>query len=276
MFADDSNLFVSGKNLDSLQHQVITALGDISRWLAANRLSLNVKKTNFMLFTSMKKSLRPNLNINIMGEEIHEVEHTKFLGIILDNHLNWKEHIKYLTSKMAKSVGIFAKTRKYFNKAVLTTLYYSFLYPYLLYGNIIWGGANATTLHPIYRIQKIVIRLMCNLKRRTSLSPHFKIEKILKVKDIHNYLITIFMFKYTEGSLPRIFDSFFQINQSIHLHHTRQSSHFHCPIYKSRAGNEFLKKSGVNIWNNIVLNSRNIYKIGVLKTLTREEILEMY
>ena len=107
LFADDTNIFGQHKNLQ----QLITMLNDellcLSKWFAANRLSLNIKKTNYIIFSSSRKKIPTNLpNLNINGNVNERVRYAKFLGIYIDDHLDWSEHIQQITSKVAKNVGI--------------------------------------------------------------------------------------------------------------------------------------------------------------------------
>ena len=126
LFADDSNLFLSGKNTDQVQQMMDDELKDIVIWLRANKLSLNISKTHYMLFSN-KKVIQPNVTIEINGQPITCVTKTKFLGVIIDNKLTWKEHISYICGKVAKGIGIISKVRKYLNKNTLLDLYYSFI-----------------------------------------------------------------------------------------------------------------------------------------------------
>ena len=72
---------------------------------------------------------------------------------MLDSGLTWKNHITYTAKKIAKSIGILTKAKQVLNKATLLQLYYLFIYPYLIYCNIIWGFASHTTLWPLFRLQ---------------------------------------------------------------------------------------------------------------------------
>ena len=144
LFADDTNLFCSGKDLETIQMEINTELTKISTWLKVNKLSLNIKKTHYMVFTRNK--FRHQLNIRIDGHPIDEVHKTKFLGVFIDNKLNWKDHVSYLIGKISKGIGMIIKARQYLNKKDLLALYYSFIYPYLIYCNHIWGCIYKSSL----------------------------------------------------------------------------------------------------------------------------------
>ena len=112
LFADDSNLFAHGKKLEDAAETLNNALPKILDWLRANRLSLNIDKTHYMIFSPTNKDT-PKIDITIDGNTINETKECKFLGIIVDHKLNWKSHIESTSKKVAKSVGILCKARKY-------------------------------------------------------------------------------------------------------------------------------------------------------------------
>src|SRR6218665_953735 len=102
-----------------------------------------------------------NNNIMIAGNNIEQVKSTKFLGLYIDEHLTWNEHIKVTSNKIAKNIGIIAKNIGIIRKiyyllpsSVLTSLYYTLVYPYLLYGNIIWASNYDTRVKPMVLLQK--------------------------------------------------------------------------------------------------------------------------
>ena len=126
-----------------------------------------------MTFGNKNKIGKIKPKIYIDGEPLEIVEKTKFLVIILDSSLNWHEHLLYTSKKVAKTIGILSRARQFFNKKTLTQLYYSFAYPYLIYCNIIWGNASKTNLWPLFKLQKMAIRMISNTKRRISTQPDF-------------------------------------------------------------------------------------------------------
>ena len=153
-FADDSNLFLNGKDIIQLEQELNEILANISEWLKVNKLSLNVKKTHYMIFSNKKAKERPSIQLKIDGETLSEVKKTKFLGVVIDNKLSWKDHVNYISGKIARGIGILIKARKFINKDALVTLYYSFIYPYLLYCNHIWGSSCSQNLQRLFVLQK--------------------------------------------------------------------------------------------------------------------------
>ena len=154
LFADDSNLITNGNTIANLENTINNEIPILVQWLQTNRLSLNLKKTHIMVFGQSARQVDHQIKIQIEGETLEVVKHTKFLGLVLDNSLNWKIHTAQISSKIAKSVGIISRARQLLNAKILKQLYYSFLYPYLTYCIIIWGSSSDITLWPIFRIQK--------------------------------------------------------------------------------------------------------------------------
>ena len=138
LFADDTNLFYRGKDLTVLVQEINNGLSQISLWLKSNKLSLNIKKTHFMVFH--RKKIDGDIKIKIDDEEIDWVYKTKFLDVIIDHKITWKEHVTYVSGKMSRSIGILIKARNCLNKHAMMTLYYSFIYPYMTYCNNVWGS----------------------------------------------------------------------------------------------------------------------------------------
>jgi hypothetical protein len=146
------------------------------------------------------KHRNKNIKIKINNEQLEIVQKTTFLGLILDSQINWKLHIECTTKKVAKVIGIISRAKQFLNKKTLVQLYFSFAYPYLIYGNLLWGSTSASTLWLLFKIQKIIIRIIGNIKRRETTQYEFKKLKILRLPDIFNYSAAIFMHKYQKTS----------------------------------------------------------------------------
>ena len=128
VFADDTILFYSHKNIDTLNKTVNQELKKIARWLSANTLTLNIKKTHFIIFKSKKRKLNQTVSIKINEQPIELVKYTKFLGVYIDEELSWKHHIDHVVSKTSQMTGIMAKVRHYLslktNSRQFITLWY--------------------------------------------------------------------------------------------------------------------------------------------------------
>ena len=156
LYADDTNIFYSCENIDDLCRIVNVELGCVMQWFISNRLSVNIKKTNFVMFGNQAK-LKNITNCKIFMEniEIVQTNTAKFLGVSIDSNLTWKNHIDSITKKVAKSVGIIKRIRHCLPNNILHTLYNTLILPYINYCNIIWAKTKVTRNNKYTAPQKI-------------------------------------------------------------------------------------------------------------------------
>ena len=126
-------------------------LTKIVEWLNVNKLSLNVKKTYYMIFSLFRNRIFNDTDIKINGQMVACVACTKFLEVLIDEKLSWANHNKSIKMKISKGTGILNKAKKYIK---LVTLYHSFIYPYLTYCLEVWGGAGNVYLLSLFKLQK--------------------------------------------------------------------------------------------------------------------------
>ena len=153
LFADDTNIFCSHRNTNRLVSIANDELAKIVTWLKAHKLSLNLTKTNFMIFHPRQKKINVEVPLVMENTIIKQVVETKFLRVIIDQHLSWKSHISFVSEKISKTVGIIAKARFYLSSKLLLTLYYSPVHPYLTYCNVAWSSTCCSNLNCIYLLQ---------------------------------------------------------------------------------------------------------------------------
>ena len=276
LFADDTNCFITGRDLPLLMSKINIDLSNISTWLKSNRLSLNVDKTHFILFKPKKKKISDTIDIRIDNKLISEVSQCKFLGVIIDNKLSWEHHVLYIKKKISKVIGILYKSRDVLCHSQLLSLYKTLLEPYIFYCNIIWSGSCTYVLSPLIKVQKQAIRCICFLKRNASTQSFFKKLNVFNLSQLRIYCIDLFMFKYYHNMLPKIFDNFFIKNSSVHAFNTRQSNLFHVPIFKSNLSKSFIRYFGVLCWNNVIRNVKVDSKVSPFKKALRSFINQEY
>ena len=133
-----------------------------------------MKKTNFKIITSQQK---PTIhNINVLN--IDRKTCIKYLGIYLDEHLNWKTQIAHVQGKLTKNLGILYQLRNHLNLKMLRQLYYALIYPYLNYGAMCWGNTYQTNLNTISTNQNKCIRSIFFASKQEPSSPYYQILEI--------------------------------------------------------------------------------------------------
>jgi len=119
LFADDTNIFMADHDLTTLINMVNNELILLNTWFTVNKLSLNVEKTNFILFTGRYKkfdnSILINNGVKINDKIIKQVQSAKFLGVYIDQHLSWSEHISQVKTKISKNCGVLNKLKHFYH-----------------------------------------------------------------------------------------------------------------------------------------------------------------
>ena len=133
MLADDSTLPMEGRNIHDIITTLNNELNSLNVWLGAIKLSINVSNIHYMVFHRARRKNNNHSNIFMNNSMLTKVNYTKFLGIILDNKLNWINNIYYIKNKIAKGMRILLKAGNVLNNKVLFQLYHSIVFPYLIY-----------------------------------------------------------------------------------------------------------------------------------------------
>ena len=180
LFADDTSIYYDSDNLINLQKVVNRELRKVRKWLDANRLSLNISKTNYAIFHSPSRRIDEFIRIKLGSQTLTRVDYIKHLGVLVDSTLSWKPHITELSKSLARTTGIFFKIRHYISRETLKLLYYSLLYSFISYAIVVWGLTHPTVLDCLYKLQKKVVRAVSFKDRYAHLTPLFHKLKILK------------------------------------------------------------------------------------------------
>ena len=193
--ADDANLFSSHGNIRDLFNNVNLELNKIAVWFKANKLSLNEGKTKYTFFHKFRQKDNiplklPMLAIN--GKVIERTTSIKFLGILFDEYLSWKNHISVVENKISKNIGILHQAKNVFGKVSLKTLYFSFVHSYLNYGNIAWGCTIRTKLKKLASKQRQAIRVIYAAEYTRG---KMKEMKVLNIYKLNISQVLTFMFK---------------------------------------------------------------------------------
>ena len=125
LFADDTNIYYESSSLDKLESTINRELNKLYLWLNVNRLSLNIDKTNFIVFHPYNKPVKKRITIKINNKAIIEKEYIKYLGVLIDSTLIWKHHVSNISKKISCSIGIMYKLRPFLPLKVLKNVYYS-------------------------------------------------------------------------------------------------------------------------------------------------------
>ena len=262
LFADDTNIFATGKNLTELTNMLNTELAKINQWIQCNRLSLNIEKTNYMIMADPRnKVYHENCKITINGQNIIRVHNTKFLGVIIDESMSWKHHIEYICNKTSKCIGILLRARQVLYGHTLLMLYNALIKPHFIYCVTIWGNTYNKYFHKIHLVQKKVIRIITRSEFYAHTAPLFRAKHIMTIYSLHDYFTGIFVYKSLNNDLPLSLCNIFFRNTS------ERSSHNLRSVYHRKKSTQFsIKIVGTKIWNNL---SRECKQCVALKSFKK-------
>ena len=203
LFADDMCLFYSNKDYKQVEKDINNALENIANWLKANKLTLNVKKSNFILFNTQKNIKdNPKIKICIGNSELEQKNSAKYLGIYFDKRLSWDTHIEYINNKINRSIGIIKTVRYFVQENTLKNIYYSFVKPYINYGILAWGTSTNVHLETLNKSIKRSIQAILFKGKYDSVKPYYKYLQILPLLDNIKFLRGKFMWNLTNHKLP--------------------------------------------------------------------------
>ena len=194
-------------------------------------------KTKFMIFHNKNKKIQnivPAVNIIL----IERVQNFNYLGIVINEQLNWNTHIDILRRKISRQIGIFYKLKHFLPCSVLKTLYHCFLLPFCTYGILVWGS-NTSRLSIL---QKKALRIITNSKYNSHTNPLFKSTQFLKVADIFKLQALKFYFQHCHNQLPFFLQQIpFSYRSDIHLYYTRNKTSLNTNRTKTKSANASLR-----------------------------------
>ena len=230
----------------------------VDEWLKTNNLSLNYDKTEFLV-VNKSKSKGGSLNLRIGKNDIAQVKHVKYLGVIIDDDLTWKPHIHNQCSKIAHSNWAFTNLRKYVNLSTLKCAYYGLIYPHLQYCYSLWGQASKTSLKPVQTLQNKALKIMTNTRWHHSASPLYQTLQFLKFNDIVKLQLAKIMHSVHNNNISNLYFGFSKV-EKFHRYCPRTStkSNFVQTSARTEKGKSTISFTGPKIWREVPSDMKNL------------------
>ena len=231
LFADDTTVYLADPNINTVLNNMSIDLNALTEWFRANKLSLNIAKTNYMIFTNAPQNI-PQHTLQIGTETIVKVECIKFLGIMIDQNMKWLDHIAYCKSKLASGLYTLNASKRMLSCEHLKSLYYTLIHPHLNYGTMLWASTSTSQVQKLQILQNKAVRAITLSKYNASATPIYKNLKILPINGMFKLQLGKLMYRHSNNSLPTPLLKLFTPNRDIHSHNTRHSMDPH--IQKSK------------------------------------------
>ena len=152
-FVDDTNLLYTNNSIKKLNKMLNKGLKNLTNSLNANKISLNVGKTEMILFKPIRKLLDCQLKLKLNGKRLYQTLPVKYCGIKVDQYLNWQDHINNIAIKLNKANAMLYKVRQFVNEKTLISIYHAIFDSHLNYASIVWGQTK-TSINRVFTAQR--------------------------------------------------------------------------------------------------------------------------
>lgn len=235
LYADDTNIFIIDDSRDEAVDKANVVLQSVKKYMLSNMLHINTEKSCFMHFAPNSRGNNHNESfqtdeVKIGHKCLTEVQSVRFLGVIIDNNLTWKEHISYLQNKLKISIGVLKRIKPYIPERIFKTVYHSLFSSHMTYCISVWGGAAKTHIDKLFRLQKRCVRLLFGGKNdaptgavaeinsaasvksycKEHTKPIFFKNEILTIQNMYSYQTSMEITKILKHRTPRSLHSLFQ------------------------------------------------------------------
>ena len=282
-FADDTAILYPNQSLKQLQKHVNIDLKLLCKWLKANKISLNASKTELMIFRNPHKIINFNLKIKIDGKIIFPSQKIKYLGIILDPHLNGSAHVSYIAPKLNRAIGMLAKLRHFVSHDTILSVYYAIFASIMNYGCIIWGQIPNQHITRIQNIQNKVIKILSFAKYSDDEKNLYPQNGIIKFTDqikLENFL---YVHSSLQGNVPIPLKNQFLVTADHREPHTRGASLTKLilpKVYSQNYGIYSITYKATAYWNLVMgkIPANNFIKVtkGTVKDKLMQYFIDFY
>ena len=263
MYADDANFHIYAANFPQLLNRANLVLELANEYFSRNKLILNKEKTNIVLFKTNHAGFETPKDVTINNGIYKTSNAVKFLGIRIDEKLNWHSHIDHLCAKLNTVCYSIRVLAKYVNKQTLKIVYHANFESSIRYGIIFYGSCSE--LDRVFIIQKRVLRIMLNLGYRESCRSKFKDNKILTTTAIYIQECLLFIFKNK---------NLFLQNESQHEHNTRTLNYTY-PIHRLSLTEKSARYNCLKIFNKLPHYIQDTRVLGKFKSQIYQLLLRV-
>ena len=233
MYADDTALMYSSNDPEDMSQVLNNDLNTLGMWFQRNQLTLNVKKTNFMIVgTNQRLKKFADIQIGINGDGILRTQTFKYLGIILDETLSFNDHVQYVSGKIRQKLGVLSRCRKFITRDTALTLYKAMVLPHFDYCDNVWDTCNQALKDHLQVLQNRALRVILRALPRSNVRDLHNQCKVTTLQERRDFHLANTMYKALHGLLPVYLANLFSTAR--HSHRTRAASAMSLSLPKVR------------------------------------------
>jgi hypothetical protein len=254
LFADDTNIKIEATNANILKKKIKEVMEQLSNWFHLNKLIINTDKTTAIAFHSWqnKNNLKPKIVFQDM--DIKYKNDTKYLGLYLTEDVKWDVHIKHVSDILNKSYYVIQSLKTVISISTLRRIYFANFHSHLRYGILFWGGDPQSI--KIFKLQKKVVRVTCNVKRKTSCRELFRTLNILPVPCVY-IMETVYYIRLNNEGLKQ--------NLAKNDYKTRNRSDFQTQFCRTNIFKKSLNNLGTKLYNKLPNYLKNLENSKLFK-----------
>jgi len=303
LFADDTVLLACDDNLNNLITKINHEFKKLCLYFRKFRLSLNPKKTQYMIFSNSPEVHAANVQVFInnnndgenFAENMHEIKRIKpddenptykYLGIYMDPNFTFKHHVEKILSKLSRALFMLRQFKNFLPEKSLKLLYYTLFHCHLIYAAEVWTSASESLLNKLFLKQKAAIRIITNSKYNAHTQPLFKKLEILPLHDLYRYQRMIFFQAIIQKKGPTNFDHIWTTNRERRMlnrendRELRNDGDFYVPFSRTESLRRSLYFTLPDEWNQLppdlqIIRKQEEFKMK-LKTYFLNKIPEQY
>lgn len=279
LFADDTSLACSASNINDLEGIMNHDLAVIANWSKQWLVSFNPSKTEAILFTNHNVN---NPSLVFENVDVTFVENHKHLGLTLNKHGKWKEHITNITISASKILGIMRLLKFKLRRESLNQIYISFMRPILEYASVVWDNCTLAEKDTLEKLQNEAARIVSGTTRSISLNKLYKEVGWLSLTDRRKYQKLIYTYNIINGLAPDYLTSIYPNAVSNRSHYPlRNALDIDIIARRTEIFAQSFIPSSVNLWNNLPpdiksIQSLSLFKLRVLQTFSVSKVPKYY
>ena len=270
MYADDTSLMFASDSIAHINDCINDDLSYLKSWLQANKLSLNVAKTNSLVVGSRKRlkdisddrAAKPYF---VVGEEnVSVVENIKYLGVIVDKYLSWDEQISAVTKKVSRGLGMLRFSKKYLPIVTVQKMYRSLVEPYFRYSCPVWGVSGINAISRLQKLQNRAARIVTNSAYDASALPIIRKLGWPTVNELIESETLKMVYKSVNGLAPTyLTEMFARMSDTCKRELRNTKTDLAVPLRKSSFGQKCFSYKGAKLWNDlsVEVKSSKTYEI---------------
>jgi len=274
MYADDTAFYAMDKDITNVRRALNEDLKNLHNWLCANKLSLHTGKTKSILICNHQKLRHitdPTLSTTLDSTPIEQVDHLPYLGIELDSRCSFEEHVRGLTSKLNRALGILKRTAPYLPLTTRKMLYNSLVLPHYDYCATVWSCTSQHCITRLQRIQNRAMRIILNAPPRSHIEDLLDTLKWMSVRQRFLYNQMCLMWRIVHGHAPQYLTEHLVLAQDRHEHGTTSAANGN--IYIGHGHRFSLFQCGARNWNQLPTPIRQSSTLNGFKRLLTGHLL---